>query len=49
METMKILINSMLTDKEEFYNQRFNTIIFDQLLKTSCKDFLINFKQARSD
>ena len=49
METMKILINSMLTDKEEFYNQRFNTIIFDQLLKTSCKDFLTNFKQARSN
>ena len=35
METMKILINSMLPDKEEFFDQRFNTIMFDQLLKTS--------------
>ena len=31
METMKILINSMLPDKEEFSDQRFNTIMFDQL------------------
>ena len=46
---MKILINSMLLDKEEFSDQRFNTIMFDQLLKTSCKDFLTNAKQARSD
>ena len=49
METMKILINWMLPDKEEFCDQRFNTIMFDQLLKTSCKDFLANVKQARSD
>ena len=49
METMKILINSMLPDKEKFSDQRFNTIMFDQLLKTSCKDFLTNVKQARSD
>ena len=42
METMKILINLMLLDKEEFSDQRFNTIMFD-------KDFLTNVKQARSD
>ena len=49
METMKILINSMLPDKKEFSDQRFNTILFDQLLKKSCKDFLTNAKQARSN
>ena len=49
MKTMKILINSILLDKEEFSDQRFNTIMFDQLLKTSCKDLLTNVKQARSD
>ena len=49
METMKILINLMLTDKEEFSDQRFNTIMFEQLTKTSCKDLLTNVKQARSD
>ena len=38
----------MLPDKERFSDQRFNTIMFDQLLKTSCKDFLTNVKQARS-
>ena len=49
METMKTLINLMILDKEEFSEQRFNTIMFDQLLKTSCKDFLTNVNQARSD
>ena len=49
MDTMKILINSMLLDKEDFSEQRFNTIMFDQRLKTSCKDFLNRIKQARSD
>ena len=49
LETMKILINSMLPDKEEFSDQRFNTIMFDQLLNTSCKEFLTNVKQASND
>ena len=49
METMNIHINSMISDKEEFSDQRFNTIMFNQMLKTICKDFLINFKKARSD
>ena len=49
METMNILINSMLPYKEEFSDQRFNTIMFDQLLKTSCKKLLTKINQARSD
>ena len=49
IETMKIPIDLMLPDREDFSDQRFNTIMFDQLLKTSCNDFLANVKQARSD
>ena len=36
-------------DHPEWKFQRFNTIIFDQLLNTSCKGFLANVKQARSN
>ena len=49
MGTMNILINSLLPDNEEFSDKRCNTIFFDQLIKSSCKDFLTNVKQARSD
>ena len=46
---MSIVINLMLPDKQELADHRFVTIIFDQLLKSSCEDFLINVKQSKSD
>ena len=49
METTEILINSLLPGTEVFSDQRYNTIMFNQLLKTTCKDFLTNVKQSRSD
>ena len=49
METTKILINLLLPGTEVFSDQRYNTIMFDQLLKTTRKDFLTNVKQSRSD
>ena len=49
METTKILINLLLPGTEVFSDQRYNTIMFDQLLKTTCKDFITNVKQSRSD
>ena len=49
LEKMRIMINLMLPDKQEFAEHRFLTIMFDQLLKSSCKYFLTNFKQAKSD
>ena len=39
----------MLPDKEDFYEHRFVTIMFNQLLKSSCEDFLKNSKQAKID
>ena len=49
MEKMCIVINLMLPDKQEFDEHRFVTITFDQILKSSCEEFLTNFKQANID
>ena len=49
MEKMRIVINSMLPDKQYFSEQRFVTIMFDQLLKSSYEEFLTNVKHAKSD
>ena len=46
---MRILFNLMLLDKQEFSEHRFVTIMFDQLLKSSCEDFLTHVKQAKID
>ena len=42
-------INSLLPGKEEFAAHRFNTTMFDELTKSSCKYFLTNVKQPKSD
>ena len=49
MKKIRIVINSMLPDKQDFSEHRFVTIMFNQLLKSSCKYFLTNFKQAKID
>ena len=46
---MSIVINLMLPDKQELADHRFVTIIFDQLLKSICEDFITNIKQSKSD
>ena len=46
---MSIVINLMLPDKQELAENMFVTIMFDHILKSSCKDFIKNFKQAKSD
>ena len=37
-------INYLLPGKDEFVAHRFNTIMFDEITKSSCKDFLTNVK-----
>ena len=49
MEKIRTVINSILRDKQESAEHRFVTIMFDQLLKSSCEDFLTNVKQAKND
>ena len=39
----------MLLDKQEFAEYRFVTIMFNRLLKSSCEDFLTDFKQSKRD
>ena len=49
MEKIRIVINLMLSDKQEFSEHRFWTIMFDQLPKSICEDFLTNVNQAKSN
>ena len=46
---MRIMIYSMIPDKQEFADHSFVTIMFDQLLKSSCEEFLTNIEQSKSD
>ena len=49
MEEKHNEINFLILGKEEFAAHRFNIIVFDELSKSSCKYFLNNVKQAKSD
>ena len=49
MDKFFIVINSVLLDKQDFSEHRFVTIMFGQILKSSCEEFLTNVKQAKID
>ena len=49
IEKMRIVINSMFPDKQDFAEHRFVTIMFYQILKSSYKEFFTNVKQAKRD
>ena len=49
MDKICIVINLMLLDKQDLADHRFVKIMFDQLLKSSCVEFLTDINHAKSD